>query len=75
MSTAVDNLVQSLLTSSPERQNTMGGEARNRTTTLLPVLSKQPVGQQIQSIYTSRLGQFTDSGVNGSFMDYLFVIS
>jgi hypothetical protein len=70
MSEAVDKLVHSLLTS-PGKQNSMGGDSRNRAATKLPVLSMKPVGQQIQSIYTSRLGQFTDSGMNCSFKSYL----
>ena len=49
----------------------MGGEARNNMATTLPLLSQKPVGQQIQSIYTSRLGQFTDSGIHSGYFVYL----
>jgi alpha-mannosidase len=40
----------------------MGGESRSRVATSYPQLSKRPVGQQIEGIYTDRLRQFTDEG-------------
>jgi alpha-mannosidase len=40
----------------------MGGESRSRVVTSYPQLSKGPVGQQIEGIYTDRLRQFTDGG-------------
>lgn len=40
----------------------MGGETKPRIHTSYPQLSSGPVGQQIQSIYTERLRQFTSGG-------------
>ena len=40
----------------------MGGETTPRIATSYPVLVKAPVGKQINSIYTDRLGQFTTRG-------------
>jgi alpha-mannosidase len=43
----------------------MGGETGSSTqkkTSSYPILSKGPVGQQIEHIYRDRLGQFKDGG-------------
>lgn len=40
----------------------MGGETSSRAPSQYPKLSAGPVGQQIQSIYTDRLRQFTSGG-------------
>jgi hypothetical protein len=40
----------------------MGGESRSRIVASYPQLSKGPVGQNIERIYTDRLRQFTDEG-------------
>lgn len=44
----------------------MGGESRASTQNVkgpsYPILSKGPVGQQIERIYRDRLGQFKDQG-------------
>lgn len=50
----------------PATSDKMGGGSRTRMATTLPLLAKKPIGQQIQSIYTNRLGQFTDSGTQCS---------
>jgi hypothetical protein len=63
MSEAIHELAQLSIQPS-ENSSKMGGDSRNIAASTLPVLSKKPVGQQIQSIYTSRLGQFTDSGIH-----------
>lgn len=52
----------------------MGGKPSNRRGTGLPVLSKNPVGQEIESIYTSRLRQFTDSGMHSEHIAYFELI-
>jgi alpha-mannosidase len=40
----------------------MGGETAPRIQSSYPQLSSGPVGQQIESIYTDRLRQFTSGG-------------
>ena len=40
----------------------MGQETQGRSTSSYPVLSKGPVGKQIEGIYQERLRQFTAGG-------------
>lgn len=54
----------------------MGGETNDKATTQssIPRYSIGPVGQQIHSIYKSRLGQFTSNGQYkpGNLMGYVW---
>lgn len=54
----------------------MGGETKDKATaqSSIPRYSTGPVGQQIHSIYKSRLGQFTSDGQykSGNLMGYVW---
>lgn len=51
-----------LSTERPAGRTTMGGETSSRVMSSYPRLAKEPVGKQIESIYTDRLRQFTSGG-------------